>query len=50
MTMGEGTGPCNEERHRANADGNYRLVYDEEPQSHYKDEEAAHDDDSRMGR
>src|SRR5262245_38352150 len=43
MTMSEGTGPRNEERQCADNDGNHRFGYDEDPQSRYKHEEAAHD-------
>jgi hypothetical protein len=50
MTMSEGTGPSNEERHCADADGDHRFSYDEGPQSRQKHEEAAHDEDCRLGR
>lgn len=48
--MSEGTGPSNEERHCADADGDHRFSYDEGPQSRQKHEEAAHDEDCRLGR
>jgi hypothetical protein len=41
MTMSEGTGPSSEERHCADADGDHRFSYDEEPQSRHRHEEAA---------
>src|SRR4029078_4719078 len=50
MTMSEGTGPSNEERHCADADGDDRFSYDEGPQSRQKHEDAAHDEDCRLGR
>ena len=48
--MSKGAGPSNEERHCADADGDYRFSYDEGPQSRQKHEEAAHDEDCRWGR
>ena len=48
--MSEGTGPRSEERQCAEANGDHRFSYDEEPQSRQKHEEAAHDDDCRLGR
>src|SRR5262245_7826816 len=48
--MSEGTGPRSEQRHCADADGDHRFGYDEEPQSRQKHEEAAHDDDCRSSR
>jgi hypothetical protein len=48
--MSEGTGPSSEECHCADADGDHRFSYDEEPQSRRKHEEAAYDDDCRLGR
>jgi hypothetical protein len=50
MTMSEGTGPRKEERQCADADGDHRFCYDEEPQSRHEHEEAAHNDDCRLGR
>src|SRR5262245_27452857 len=50
MTMSEGTGPSSDERHSADANGDHRFSYDEEPQRRQKQEEAAHDDDRRLGR
>ena len=50
MTMSKGVGPSNEERHCADADGDHRFSYDEGPQSRQKHEEAAHDEDCRLGR
>lgn len=50
ITMSEGAGPRSEERHCADADGDHRFNYDEEPQSRQKHEEAAHDDDCRLSR
>ena len=50
MTMSKGAGPSNEERHCADADGDHRFSYDEGPQSRQKHEEAAHDEDCRLGR
>jgi len=47
--MSEGTGPRSEERHCADANGDHCFGYDEEPQSRQKHEEAAHDDDCRLG-
>src|SRR5262245_53284843 len=41
ITMSEGTGPRSEQRHCADADGDHRFGYDEEPQSCQKHEEAA---------
>src|SRR5262245_59968289 len=46
--MSEGTGPSSEERHCADADGDHRFSYDEEPQGRQKHEEAAHDDDCSL--
>ena len=48
--MSEGTGPSSEKRHCADADGDHRFSYDEEPQGRQKHEEAADDDDCRLGR
>jgi hypothetical protein len=48
--MSEGTGPRNEERQCADADGDHRFCYDEDPQSRHEHEKAAHDDDCRLSR
>src|SRR5262245_23986782 len=50
MTMSEGTGPSSDERHSADANGDHRFSYDEEPKRRQKHEDAAHDDDCRLGR
>jgi len=50
ITMSEGAGPSSEERHCADADGDHRFSYDEEPQRRQKHEEAAYDDDCRLSR
>jgi len=41
ITMSESAGPSSEERHCADADGDHRFRYDEEPQSCRKHEHAA---------
>jgi hypothetical protein len=48
--MSEGTGPRNEEGVCADADGDHRFCYDEDPQSRHEQEKAAHDDDCRLSR
>src|SRR5262249_54359729 len=50
ITMGEGTGPSSEEGHCADANGDHRFSYDEEPQRPQKHEQAAYYDDCRLGR
>src|SRR5262245_36732365 len=50
ITMSVGTGPSRKECHCADADGDHCFSYDEEPQGRQKHEEAAHDDDCRLGR
>jgi hypothetical protein len=50
MTMGEGAGPRDEERHCADADGDHRFSYDEEPQRRQNYDEAAYDDNCLSSR